>query len=443
MKSILRAMVLFFSSLFNGRYAGKMIGMFDFCRNVICSNPKTFAGKLHERMKLTNILPESSFEEMSLPATDKIKVRIMYPAGCSWNNIQTLYEAFCDDPKFQTIVVVENYPRFISIMEKVGCNYITLDTYDVKKDFPDIFVASYYSSSNPEINFPNVHNYVRILFAAIPNVVMNEKDNDIHWSFIRRAYKYMSPDYFLCERPVYNSLKDYVPSEKLIELGNPQYDEIFREVGKHHDIPETWNKLKGKKIFLWATDHGINESGPTNGFTIDLYIASMFDYFKKHQDKALIFRPHPEFVREMQYTGHFWSPADVQKIKDYCASTPNVVWDDTHDYCYAFDMCDAFIVDLNCSITCAALTTGKPICRLKRTDLQEWQISPELEDCYYYAKGMEQIILFMDLVSEGRDKKQEQRNLGIERSILHFDGLNGKRMKKTIEELYARKNKMG
>ena len=221
-------------------------------------------------------------------------------------------------------------------------------------------------------------------------------------------------------------------------MGNPQYDEIFREVGKNHPLPDSWNKIRGKKTFLWATDHGINESGPTNGFTIDLYLGPMLTYFNNHPDRALIFRPHPEFIREMQRMGHFWTATDVQKVKDYCASTPNVIWDDSHDYCFAFDACDAFLVDLNCSITCAALTTGKPICRLQRTDLCEWQISPELENCYYYARGMQEIERYMDMIVNGSDDKRELRKMGMNESILHFDGNNGSRMKTVIVDLYER-----
>lgn len=437
MKPILKFFVVLISSAFGGRYAGKLIGMFDFCRQVVCNNKRTFAGKIHERMDLSNMLPNpiGLHSYHSIEPTTKIKVRILYPAGCSWNNIHTLYDAFVADDRYQTYVIVENYPRFINIMNKVGCKYITLDNYDIKQDRPDIFIASYYSSSNPEINFPGVHEFVGSMFAAIPNVVMNEKDNNIHWDYISNAYKYMEPDFYLCERPVFNSLKDYISEGKLVEVGNPQYDEIFREVGRNHPIPQAWEKLNGKKIFLWATDHGINESYPANGFTVDLYLGEMLRYFAEHEDLGLIFRPHPEFIREMLLKGHFWNEADVAKFKDYCNSTSNVVWDDTHDYCCAFDLCDAFIVDLNCSITCAALTTGKPICRLQRTDIFEWEISHELHDCYYYARGFDELQQFINIVIENNDCKIKSREDGVKKSILHFDGQNGERMKFVITEL--------
>ena len=57
MKNLLRKLIKALSSFRDGKYAGKMIGLFDFCRQVICDNDNTYAGQVHERMKLKNIIP--------------------------------------------------------------------------------------------------------------------------------------------------------------------------------------------------------------------------------------------------------------------------------------------------------------------------------------------------------------------------------------------------
>lgn len=426
------------SSIRGGRYAGKMIGFLDFCRGIICHNEKVFAGQIHKRMEMKNIIPQVEASKVQtlyrIEPTDKTKVRIIYPTGCSWNNIHTLYESFIQDDRFQTYILVENTPKFINILKQVGARFITYNEYSLKEDRPDILIATFYSAYDKEIIFPNCHDYVKRIYAAVPNPVMNEENNDIHWQFIHRAYHLLDPDIYITDPLVYNSLTSYVPETKLRKFSSPQFDEIFNEVGKQHPTPKSWDKLKGKKVFLWATDHGINESYPKNGFTVDLYLAPMLDYFSKHPDMGLIFRPHPQFIREMMSGGHFWNPDELQQLKTYIQDSTNVVWDDTHDYCCAYDTCDALIVDANCSITCSFLTTGKPICRLLRSDITEWLISPELYACYYYAHNFEECIQYFTMINNGMDNKAELRIECMKKAILHFDGHNGKRIKEFVVE---------
>lgn len=432
MKKILRVIINCVIAIGGGKLAGKLLGLFDYCRGVICDNKKTFAGQIHERMDLSNIIPtiktdgnNSSFIE----ETNKIKLRIIYPSGCAWNHIHSMYTAFAKDPRFQTYVLVRDRVEFTSVLDRYGCKYVTYNNYSFKEDHPDVLIATFYSSYDPEIIFDGCRDYIGTVFAEIPNVVMNEESDDIHWEYVSRAYKYLKPDYWLLDPLVYNSLKNYIDESKLVKMGSPQFDEIYEEVGRNHSWPESWNKLRGKKIFLWATDHGINESYPKNGFTIDLYLGKMLKYFNDHPEKGLIFRPHPEFVREMSRTGHFWNMDDINKLKSYMESTPNIIWDDTHDYCRAYDACDALMVDANCSITCSFLITGKPICRLLRDDVKEWLISPELHDCYYYADNFDACVSYINMVSQGDDPKYDIRREKCNQVILHFDGQNGERIK--------------
>lgn len=435
MKKLLRKLINTLASFCSGKYAGKMIGLFDFCRQVICDNKNTYAGQIHERMKLRNIIPiedKGTFHTALIEPTDKIKVRIVYPTGCAWNHIHSMYESFAHDERFQTYVLVRDSIEFTSVLDRFGCKHVTYRNYKLENDRPDILIATFYSSYEKELVYDGCRQFIGKVYAEIPNVVMNEKNDDIHWQFVSRAYQYLPPDYWLVDPLVYNSLVKYIEPSKLVKMGSPQFDEIFEEVGKDHPWPDSWDKLKGKKVFLWATDHGINESYPTNGFTIDLYIGKMLNYFSKHTDRALIFRPHPEFVREMMRKGHFWNLDDIIKLKAYMEATPNVVWDDTHDYCRAYDACDALIVDANCSITCSFLVTGKPVCRLLRDDIMEWLISPELSDCYYYAKGYDECTAYIDMICNNKDPKLEARKEGTKKAILHFDGRNGDRIKDFI-----------
>lgn len=435
MKKLIGRLLIFISSSFGGKYAGKLLGLFDYCRSVICSNNKVYAGAIHERMSMRNIIPISeSDKDIGIePSCGRIKVRIVYPVGDSWNNIGSIYQAFSNDDRYQCFVIVANEPRFVAIMKKVGCKYTFLHNYDVKVDRPDILITAYYSSADSQISFEGCRKYIGKVFAVIPNAVMNEKNNDIHWNYIKNAHKYLNPDYYLVDRQVFSALSGYIDGARLVEMGNPQFDELFVRLSQPHTIPYGWDKLKNRTIILWATDHGINESYPTNGFTVDLYLADMLHYFSKHPEFGLIFRPHPQFIREMILGGHFWNDIDLRQLKEYIDNTENIVWDDTIDFCAAYKTCDAILVDLNCSISCSALTTGKPICRLKRYDMVEWEVSKDLSYCYYYASNINECIDFFIQVQSHKDPNKVARNECLKKAILNFDGKNGERIKEFIE----------
>ena len=206
MKKIIIVVINIVASLANGKYAGKLIGLFDFCRNYICKNKKTFAGQIHYRMDLRNIIPHNKIEKQEskvIERTDRIKVRIIYPAGCAWNHIHSLYIAFKNDNRFQTYVIVRDNQEFLTILERYNCQYVTYSNYSLKNDKPDILIATFYSSYDNEIIFNGCSQYVGKIFAEIPNVVMNEKNDDIHWEYISRAYKYLQPDYWILDPLVY------------------------------------------------------------------------------------------------------------------------------------------------------------------------------------------------------------------------------------------------
>lgn len=69
---------------------------------------------------------------------------------------------------------------------------------------------------------------------------------------------------------------------------------------------EDWQKLRGKKVILWATDHGISRDHISKDVTFDLYAKTIIQYAKNNQEIGIIFRPHSAFVKEMLEYG-LWS----------------------------------------------------------------------------------------------------------------------------------------
>lgn len=419
----------------------------NFVRNVIITDDSHYFGQVHSRMRMDNILPGKSNDGKNPnDKTDsylegenngKLKIRIVYPTGTSWNSIGSICKELSKDPKYDLLILVENYPRYVSIVAAKDYSYCIMDDYSLKNDKPDVLIATSYCISRPEISFEGCHNYVRFVISAFPNVVVNETSNDLHWQYVSRAYKYLNPDYYFFDKLLLQTADSYISHNHIVEMGNPQFDDLFEKVSLTNDMPTEWRKLKGKKVFLWATDHGLRDDIRIESISVDLFISKMIRFFAAHNEYGLIIRFHPFLIRELSTDSAFWSPYDFARIKKYCEESDNIVWDETSDYTIAFKTSDAMFVDANCSFIISYLVTNKPICRLLRDDCPEKLIHEELRDAYYYANNEAEMEHFINMVVSGSDCLKEKRKWAFEKSVLFFDGKNGERIKGFIDNLVS------
>ena len=415
--------------------------------NLIRNTPGSFPYEVHQRMNIDNILPNVVESELineldmsELKKTDKIKIRILYPSGTAWNCIGTVYDELCADERYQVVVITENYPAYIRVMKEKKCSFIRLENYNIKQDMPDLLLLTTYSSTREELNFKGMKQYAKHIISLFPNIVINEPDLDLHWNYVHRAYEFCEPDYYFFDSLVYNNCEGYIDEKKAVHMGNPQFDELYSRLKMANVNDPMWDKLNGKKVFLWATDHGLNEYYPIDAISLDLYIKDIISYFANNPDIGLIIRPHPYLLREMRESGVFWTESEIQKIIAFCNSTENIVWDETPDYCSAFKRCDAMMIDVNCGFTVSFLATGKPICRLLRRDVRVKLIHPELKKCYYYAKDFSGCERFINRVLSGNDPLFSKRKNAFNSSIKNFDGLNGQRIKHFIDGVFNGEN---
>lgn len=411
--------------------------------NAVRATPGSYTYDIHQRMELNNILPanmesrlhnEVVLEDIS-EEKERIKIRIVYPSGTAWNCIGTVYEQLARDERYQAAVITEDYPAYIRVMKEKGCKFIRLENYNIKADRPDVLILTSYSSTPAELNFPGLRNYVGTIVSLFPNIVINEFDMDRHWDFVRKAYEFCEPDFYLFDSLVYHNCGGYIDQKKAVHMGNPQFDELFFRLERTAADDPMWDKLKGKTVFLWATDHGLNEYYPIDAFSFDLYAKDLIAYFSEHPEIGLIIRPHPYLLREMRQSGLFWNEADFQRMISFCKNSPNIVWDDTPDYCSSFKRCDAMLIDANCGFTVSFFATGKPMCRLLRGDMEVGLIHPELKDSYYYCKNPDECKLFIEEIAAGKDPLYERRREAFQASIKNFDGLNGRRIKEFIDQI--------
>lgn len=382
-----------------------------------------------DKFKLENFLSSEKLSKIKLKK--KIKIRANWS---TWNAAKTVCEALQADDEVD-FLIVEETERYESehIYKRVH-----IKDYDIETDKPDVFIiAEIYMEAHIQIG--KIREYSRMV-VVVPQSLIMYQGYDIFVYLVDGHLAPYNPDYYLYDSMLYKKLKDtnYFKDKPLIEMGNASYDVIY-EACQKREVPKGWEKLLGKKILMYSTDHGLDEyAGVKDDLTFDLYGKEIFSYVEKHKDIGLIFRPHPYLMTEIMEQYYTWSEEDLQKFRTYCAESENIIFDELKDCAKAFAMTDAIISDSMTGMTALGLPMNKPTCLLYRTKNSP-NIHPELSDNYYKAYSKIEVKNFLDMFRRGEDPMYEQRKSAAENFVLHFDGKNGQRIKEFIIEKYKEK----
>lgn len=387
----------------------------------------TFSG-----FRLSNII-ECEKQEVH----GKIKVRILNFSMSTWNAIHSLCAACAEDPEIDLLILMGNKNKsrqMCSAIEQENYHSIGVDTYKVEKDQPDILVVSHPYDIFTEIK--DCRRYCKMIVVASMQLVRyaHEWTTFLHQQVAGFGRYY--PDYYLFDSLLYwDMVSAGFAMDNIIEIGNAKFDGIYQRLHEN-TLPEKWSKLKGKKIILWTTDHGVHDGIITEDVTFDLYGRYIFDIAQKHPDIGFVFRPHKALINELLNAG-LWSEQDWEKLYTYCEESVNVVYDDSLTYDDAFSVADAIITDAYCGITCSALPLLKPMCLLYRNkdDLPYHQ---EIEESCYSARSVSDIQTFVEMVIAGKDEKALVHKRMAEKCIKNFDGKNGERIKNFLKDKIQR-----
>lgn len=374
----------------------------------------------------------------------KIKVRIVHRSSTSWNALRTICQAFIEDSLFDVLLIVHSdwtYKESIKQAERDGYRYVMWDEYSGKADQPDILILSGSFKYGAVIDgLLECREYAKLVIVASWTLIRYTESVEAEWQFrMVDEIGVYRPDYYLVDSLQYNEIKKTeVFSEKIIKMGNAKFDEIYQSL-QEREYDGEWKKLEEKRTVLWTTSHGVMDNYSVGkGVTFDIYAKTIFDYAFRNLNMGFIFRPSIGLIAEMLKLG-FWSRSDLQYLKEYCANSSNIVFDDTDTYGKAFSLADGIITDAFCGIICSALPTLKPICAAYRSK-EDISWYPEITDNYYSAYESQDIIDFLELIKNKQDPMFELRKTASEKCIMHFDGKNGWRIKEFIKEKYFEKD---
>lgn len=371
----------------------------------------------------------------------RIKIRIVHSALTTWNAIASIVKAFNHDPKYDTKIILTDIYSDHSVLvqqmldEKVSFFDCIENSYDVAIDKPDILIVT-----NPYdgMNLGKIKGNVKLVVAATMSLIRYNETIEDFWKIMdgKVGLGRFNPDYYLLDSLLYNDIRETkFFSKKIVEMGNAKYDSIYDCVQNRKSyINSEWRKLDNKKVILWATSHGITNGRLSNYVTFDLYAKTIFEILENNSQIGLIFRPHPNFIYEL-LRDKLWSEEDYKKIREHFEDSPNLIWDDSNTYEGAFAYCDCILTDAYCGITASALPMMKPIAALYR-NAKVKSLYKEIDDCLYSIRTKDDLKDFIEMMVRGEDAMYEVREKVVKKVVKNFDGQNGARIKKFIEEKY-------
>ena len=246
----------------------------------------------------------------NLPA-DPLKVVFMPYKASMWDCMESVWEAADVDERCDAYVVpipfYEKNQQGNTINDCYEGNsfpaYVPITDYrafSLEEEQPDVIYihnpfdgANYVTSVHPEYYSSNLKHFTDYL-VYIPYYILGKgllPQTHMNLPAYQYADKIIVQDDEKAE-----SLKDYVPEEKIIVMGSPKVDRLLKLNRKkreiiENEIPEEWRrKIKGKKVILF----NVSVSGilKNSKYTLDK-IQYVISRFENRDDVVLIWRPHP------------------------------------------------------------------------------------------------------------------------------------------------------
>lgn len=369
---------------------------------------------------------------------EKIKVGLIHYEELLFNMIGPVYDVFSKDEKYDVNVILAagqysvHYREMLASIKGRGLQYkFDFETCDENYDI--LFVFSIHMEPNQYIL--QMVNRAKYVFA----VPTNEYQKEFPLTYKNQVMKY-KPLAMMTEKFQADYCQKYFDIP-FFATGNPKYDMIYSTFNSPTKLCGNFSKYSKetfKKTFLLITDHNGSFKPVCESVSFDLYAKTIFDFFHRHQDCCLIFRPFGVYIDENVRQG-LWTDDDVRKFKAFCKQSNNIIWDDSDDYSLPLKISDAIISDVDCGITTSSLVSNMPICIPLRWDMDCSSLqcfSEEKDECYYYAHSEKDMLTFLDNVYSDIDPKRETRIRFVEKYYSHFDGEIANRIKTIIENEY-------
>ncbi len=381
-----------------------------------------------------------------LPEEISYRVRAVFFAelGEKWDSLESIYEFMRDDPRFDPVVVLTPVFRIANVngeqrqeiiyndyLTPLGIPFLGYSQYSLETDCPDLaFVCQPYEVCTLPQFWPEyIAAHTRLVYVSyfLTDIVLEQspkelcqlKVYDVSWRVLgssRQHYEY------------YRRYSRHQGRNMLV-TGLPKMDPVIKAAQNGVALPHGWEKIRGKKVFLWNTWYDIELSSLR-------FFDDIFKWFQEHEDCALIWRPHPltETVTKVHTPERFpFFRHCIRCVTD----APNAILDQEPSFLASFVYSDAQFSDLS-SMMPQYLPMDKPLLWIDVPVLVptgEEFISTEWME---YTDHIQGILQFLEQIRHGNDPKRELRAIIRQRDLPLADGRCGERVSLALwKEMHA------
>ena len=402
----------------------------------------------------------------------------------TWDSLESVWEAFKNDPLFITQITIIPINRNIGTDHKIiykdylsekGIPHVHYEIYNFEKDKPDIvFINQPYDGVNIEkFMSHNIRSHVGMMvyipYAAYMHVNFpKEKHIDEMKRHTELPIHNFSDMIITGGITFANAFKKISKNGyKIIVLGSPKYDLLYKQLKNkagYNNKTEWEIKINGKITFMLNTRyeslhaHDVLNNTPA-------WFTYLINFIKNDDNLALIWRPHP---LTFNFLDKITQP--LKKLFDMIQSgrIENIILDDSENASSAFMYSNAVLSELS-SLISSSIYLNKPTFSLHLDPMlyhknQQLYFDPKYDDIIRKAnkivKGRisyhqalpsvgakkhlltgetvdetmyrKPLIDFINAIKAGEDPKSELRKIYIEEHNANPDGTCGKAIKEYV-----------
>lgn len=368
---------------------------------------------------------------------DKLEVVFLPYKSSMWDSLESIWMAAEQDEECNAYVVPipyysrkenfefdqmfyegDNYPDYVPVID--------YRNIDLEKLHPDIIYFhnpydgnNYVTSVAPEYYSSKLRNYTELLIYVSYTMSGSYKNlNEAIGAWrgcpgIEYSHKIIMPS----EEFKNVLITGGIPEKKLWAMGSPKIDAVIkRNIHKSDEDGVT-------TILLNTTIANLLRLN-LEWFT---YINEIIEMFEEDHTLKLIWRPHPlleDTIKSMR--GNMLSQYEelIRKVQ----TMDNVYIDYREDAYGAFAESDAMISDYS-ALMMQYIATGKPILNTEEqsSDRENKVVVLDYFSNYFKNDGVS-YKMFIDLVKNKGDKKQQERMESLGRMLLNSDGTSGRKI---------------